>query len=278
MTINRQAKAGQNIPPGLPYYILALAMVPVFVETFQIWQWLSGELGTNTAAIIPPAALVLVLTAFGARAIWLHRRGGSVGILALLAGAALAGACLALTDPQFPAKRIHVVEYILLSLVVRKALSFGLEGMALAAYSAVITLVLGVHDEMIQGLHPDRTFGLMDITVNGVSGVAGALMAHGLGIFGKPQTAPGAKTPAPPPELAFIAIGAAMLVVALPSFKGMAVPWWTMTPLLGAGGLWFALIATGETRESEPHSVCAGLCLMLAIYPPTANWTSLVFL
>jgi len=50
----------------------------------------------------------------------------------------------------------------------------------LIVMTAATGIVLGAHDELIQGLHSDRYFGHRDIVVDGLSAMAGAFVGHGL--------------------------------------------------------------------------------------------------
>ena len=81
-------------------------------------------------------------------------------MLLLGGSAAVATFGLMLTDPQFPAKRIHVAEYIAVAWLVYRGLGGRLGAPRRAAAAALIASLLGVHDELIQGLHPRRTFGV----------------------------------------------------------------------------------------------------------------------
>ena len=98
--------------------------------------------------------------------------------MVLVGGSAAAATFgLMLTDPQFPAKRIHVAEYIAVAWLVYRGLGGRLGAPRRAAAAVLIASLLGVHDELIQGLHPRRTFGVLDIITNGFGATAGALAA-----------------------------------------------------------------------------------------------------
>lgn len=159
-------------------YLTALALMGLFVQTLDLWQALALTLGRDNAALLPFVGLGLVVaaTAIGRSRPWLPVAGALV----------LAGAALALTDPAFPAKRIHVAEYILLSLVIRQGAGKVAAGLPLTLTVAVLTALLGVHDELVQGLHPGRTFGSRDMLVDGVAALAGALLGHVPAAPGRP--------------------------------------------------------------------------------------------
>ena len=90
---------------------------------------------------------------------------------------------LLVSDMRYAVKRIHVVEYLFLSLVVRYGMSWKLQEKNLLLFSFLATAVFGVHDELLQGIHPLRTYGLRDMAVNGISAAGGALIWHGADLF-----------------------------------------------------------------------------------------------
>ncbi|WP_158043813.1 VanZ family protein [Skermanella pratensis] len=171
-------------PAGRFLYPAAALLVVLYVNTFEIWGALVGALGGERAALVPYGALLAALGCVP----WLVRGRGPVRPrpAAVAAAAALIAAGLLITDPAFPAKRIHVPQYLLLALVLRRALSDHVGGTALTGTAMLFTLLFGIHDEMLQGLHPHRTYGLRDMAVNGVSGAAGALLASGIGLWTGP--------------------------------------------------------------------------------------------
>lgn len=166
------------------HYLLAAALVALFVNTFDLWVWLLKVLGPERAMLVPFAVAGGVFLWIAAEA-WRRRRDGFVA-WALGGAAALALLGLALPDPQFPAKRIHIPQYILLALVIRRGLAPHIEGGALVAMTALAGALFGLHDELLQGLHPRRTFGIADLEVNAIGALAGSLIGHGLSLFRQP--------------------------------------------------------------------------------------------
>ena len=139
------------------FALLAIGLIPLFLETFAIWQWLQS--------ILPPPVLewlpigLAVGLAIGALA-WSVSMVGR-GLVAdspwqrlawLGIGLASAVVALQLTDPDFPAKKIHLFQIALLALIVRRAYGTRLSGLTLAAASIITVGLLGVHDELLQGL------------------------------------------------------------------------------------------------------------------------------
>ena len=154
------------------WYLLAVVVVGLMVDTAGLWREFS-RLDAGVAAATPVAAAIAVLVA-GAVAI-LRRKDRRALRIALLGGAAAAASIgLLLTDPQYPAKRIHIAEYVAVAWLVYLGLGGRMGGPRRALATLLIAALLGVHDELIQGLHPDRSFGIRDIVANGFGAAAGA--------------------------------------------------------------------------------------------------------
>lgn len=162
-------------------------LVVVYVNMFQFWAWLSRALGNGVLARILPILITLaILLVIAYRFIERVNKGYQIKFVFLGLGIVTAFLALAIPEPAVPIKRIHVAEYILLSFVVRYVLSHRLQGVHLLLFTALVTSLYGVHDEMLQGLHSLRYYGWRDMTVNGVAGLSGAMLGHGLLSFGKP--------------------------------------------------------------------------------------------
>lgn len=260
---------------SLGYSALASMLVILFIPTIGLWRWLSAEFGATGAFLMPVAAaasvlivaLLFQLRSAGARnSRWRY----------LLAAAAIATIALYLTDPKFPAKRIHVAEYMLVAFVIRRAACRWLEGTHLIVMTAAISVLFGVHDELIQGLHPERTYGLRDISVDGLGAVSGALAGHGLRLFdGIPKRAKRWRLPSPW-QTATLIIGTMFALTPLQALRDSQIPWWTITPLLAAGVVWH--LGDDQPRNlGDPAAVAAWLIFTVAVYPVLTHVTPLSF-
>jgi VanZ family protein len=158
-----------------PWYLTAVALIALMLNTFQLWQSAASALGPASVAV-PVAAALLAL--IGCAVAIVRRRDRPAVPFALLGCAAVVAAVgLAVTDPEFPAKRIHVAQYIAVAWLIYRGLGPRLGGPRRAMAAAVISCLLGVHDELVQGLHPLRTFGAVDILTNCLGAAAGVLAA-----------------------------------------------------------------------------------------------------
>jgi hypothetical protein len=285
-------------PPPLPaasrhsgrlLYPLAALLVLIYVNTFELWAFLVRTIGAERAAYVPFAALAFAV-AVASMGGWIVLRRKSaerdtlrIRPVLLVLGLGLAVVGLALTDPAYPAKRIHVPQYLLLALVLRRALSDHVGGAVLTATTILVTLIFGIHDEMLQGLHPSRSYGLRDMAVNGTAGAAGALMAAGAGPWHGP----------PGPASVPIRIGAvvtlqltslAFLVLSLMTYvwtgpAGQPPPALTGVPAAVASLVLMALVRSGQLAPGTRHvcTVIAWITLPFALYPVIPHVTPLVF-
>jgi VanZ family protein len=285
------------------HYGAGAILVVGYVNTFAIWGLLVTALGPDLSAAIP--FMALAAPALAGMAVLYRTRAARPRLQMrwLLAGFVLAGLALAVTDPAFPAKRIHVPQYALLALVLRRGLAGSMSGWRLTGFGALLTLVFGIHDELIQGLHPDRTYGLTDILVNGLSGAAGSLMAHGIGLFSCPGGIPEAPTSRSgisssgesgisssgesgispngesgiSPGAWLTAAGTGFLILALTAWRDAPPPIWLIFPLLAGTAVWL-----GGRRPDDPI-VRTGLnafvwtCFPMVLYPVLPHVSTLVF-
>jgi hypothetical protein len=272
---------------GRLLYPLAALLVLIYVNTFELWAVLVSSIGAERAAYVPFAALALGVASMGGWIV-LRRRGAERGAfrirpVLLVLGLALAVAGLALTDPAYPAKRIHVPQYLLLALVLRRALSDHVGGVVLTATTILVTLIFGIHDEMLQGLHPSRSYGLRDMAVNGTAGAAGALMAAGVGLWrgpSGPASVPfriGAAVTLHLASLAFLVLSLMTYVWTGP--PGQPPPALTGAPVAVTSLMLMALVRTGHPAPGTRHvcTVIAWIALPFALYPVIPHVTPLVF-
>lgn len=244
-------------------YLGAIVLTAAFVQTFEIWQVLLATLG-GQAALVPFAALAAIALPMLARS--------RPAPVALALGLAAAGMALVATDPAFPAKRIHVAEYVLLAFVVRFGAARVAAGRPLTLIVAVLTALLGAHDEMLQGLHPDRSFALRDIGVDALAALAGALLGH--------RPAPAGARPSGPwlmPVLLPLAGLALELGAVAAHLEISPPPLWAAAPVLGA--TLAALLAPPRGQDWPAHlgRMVTGLVAVTPLYVVLPHVAPLAF-
>ena len=260
---------------SLGYCSLAAALMVVFMQTIGLWRWLTDELGKTGAVLVPFVVAVIVFgTALAVRLYTGHslRPRWSYLIVAALVSAI----ALYIPDPQFPAKRIHVAEFMLLAFVIRRGFCRWTSGIRLIALTAASGTVLGAHDELIQGLHPDRYFGHRDILVDGLAAVAGALAGHGLKLY---DNIPKRNVDWVFPSwwaLAVVAVGLIAFLYPLPEFRKIPLPLWTLVPLSITALMWYLLDRTPRL-VGDPASITVWLVFFMISYPVLTHTTPVGF-
>lgn len=77
---------------------------------------------------------------------------------------------------ELPIERIHFIEYGLLSILIFRALRHNLRDKSIYVWSGIAVFCLGLLDEGIQYLLPNRVYDTRDVIVNGIAGILGLLL------------------------------------------------------------------------------------------------------
>lgn len=280
----RRSRQGLSAFSLLLLHAACYLLVVFYVNMFQLWAWLSRVLGPGLLTrMLPVAVTVVVLLLVALRFADRVNRGYSIRPVYLALGLACAIFSLAIPDPEVPIKRIHVAEYLVLSFLVRHTLSHRLQGGQLLLFSALVTLLLGIHDEMLQGLHPQRYYGWRDMIVNGAAGLGGALLGHGLFCCVRPEIEEARARVRGPALLAalFLLLAAATtwLVASLYLHRGQTLPLPALLPQ-AAVGLLFILLRPDlvfSSRLQHGLQVLFWLTFGLLAYPLAARLAGLPF-
>ena len=260
---------------SLSYCCLAACLVVVFIQTINVWRWLSETFGGVGAMLVPFVTAVCLLIF-----LFVVRLGNKERLkiywLYLIVAVVLAGIALSLPDPKVPAKRIHVAEFMLIAFILRRGFCRWTNGIPLIVMTAVTGIVLGAHDELIQGLHPERYFGHRDIVVDGLSAIAGALAGHGLRLYDNVPKRDEIWISPHWWSLALVVVGLIVFLYPLPELREAPLPWWTVTPLVVTAFLWYFLDKTRRV-VGDPASVMVWMVVSAALYPIMTRMTPVVF-
>ena len=79
---------------------------------------------------------------------------------------------------RFPAERLHLLEYGLMAYLILRALQLDLADRPAYAWSLVLTTIVGLGDEIIQLILPQRFFEFKDVFLNMVSGGLALLLVR----------------------------------------------------------------------------------------------------
>jgi len=160
----------RNWGAAFAYIALVYATVPVFPAVWdRLWVHTEGAI-RHLGILVILGLAVAVLTAVR------HRVGRRdwVPYAVLVAVFAAYGYLLAVFG-TYPAERLHLIEYGLLGWMLFRALRLDLSGGRAYVVALVLTVLVGVGDESIQWILPQRFFEVKDVVLNAVSGVLGLL-------------------------------------------------------------------------------------------------------
>jgi hypothetical protein len=79
-----------------------------------------------------------------------------------------------------PNKYIHIPEYVLMAWLLYQAMIIDYKGRGILLLVFICAAMLGVVDELLQGIHPQRTYGWKDMIINAASSFIGILTLVGV--------------------------------------------------------------------------------------------------
>jgi len=257
-------------------YLACVTLIPFYVNMFPLWKYLTTAWGDEVFILIPPLALIVLL---GCGLLLLRRRQQlnreAISVTPIIIGILFCLMGLVIPDPDFPIKRIHVAEYLILSAIARYAMSHRLQGIPLMVFSACFASLLGVHDEFLQGLHPARTFGLRDMLVNCLGSFGGSLIWYGARSAAKDEQSKASKIDWL--YTSWLLFSVAALVLPSAFYRGLTLPFWPALPLIGAV-IYFFMYSNRFSRRTK-HGIWAisGVSFTLLFYPLLTHLPSIVF-
>jgi hypothetical protein len=167
----------------IPQIVLKVILwVLVAVYTFMlpnaiiVYRALVTDFGKVAAGEVPLIVVVIVGIAYAAAILFSHRSWKN--LFFLVPCGVIAFAIMKLVDN--PNKHIHIPEYVLMAWLLYAVLSKDHTGKGLLILIFVYGSMLGVVDELEQGINPARFYGLSDMMVNSASVLIGVFTIMGL--------------------------------------------------------------------------------------------------
>lgn len=176
-----------------------------------VYRQIVNKLSLQRAGQVPVVMVVVLAVVYVMVAILKGKRLELVKILA---------PCFLLTYgiislESIPNKHIHIPEYIALSWLIFAALRIDYRGRGMLALVFLSSSLLGLVDELEQGIHPNRYYGLSDMVVNSVSALMGVLGIAGIFEVPKGNLDYGRFLKQPRPALILIIAGSLVTLITL---------------------------------------------------------------
>jgi len=161
------------------FWVLVAGYTYILPNFRIIYEAILNTYGVEVVGKVP----LVIVAAFGAAYVLATlRTSKSLKNLLFLLPAALIAYIIMRLEPN-PNKHIHIPQYVVMTWLLLAALSRDYKGKGLLLLIFICASLLGVVDELEQGIHPARFYGWSDMLVNSSSAVIGVLTILGL----KPQ-------------------------------------------------------------------------------------------
>jgi hypothetical protein len=172
LTISPYRCSVQRIALWLTVGIYTAALSHVVIVFREIERHVTSRFANNIPFFI--IAFLAVIYAL----ICLKKERAARGVVVLTAAALIV--LLITFFEANPNKYIHIPEYVLMTWILYLALAIDYRGRGILLLVLICAAMLGVVDELIQGIHPQRTFGWKDMTIDSASSVVGILTLAGV--------------------------------------------------------------------------------------------------
>ena len=152
---------------------LYTAALPFVVLVFRA---IDRHFSAQIAGKVPLAVIILFAAIYAA--VCVRQKTAARGAVILTAGAVIV--LLVMYFETNANKYIHIPEYILMTWILYQALAFDYRGRGILPLILMCAAMLGIVDELLQGIHPQRTYGWKDMMINTSSSFIGILMLMGV--------------------------------------------------------------------------------------------------
>jgi len=168
-----------NIGLKVVLWVLVAFYAFMLPDAIIVYRAIVGAFGQAAAGKVPLIIVVIVGIAY-ALAVVLSQE-NLKNLLFLVPSAIISFLIMRLVDN--PNKHIHIPEYVLMAWLLFAVLSKDYKGKGLFILIFVYATLLGVVDELEQGINPARFYGLPDMMVNSSSALIGVFTIMGLKNF-----------------------------------------------------------------------------------------------
>ncbi|UCD33646.1 MAG: VanZ family protein [Desulfobacterales bacterium] len=157
-------------------WTLVAAYTIALPHAIIIYRSIEKHFSTYVAGKVPLVIIILLGIAYLASSVLLKR--GTGYVLFLIPSTLIVYAIIVL-EPN-PNKHIHIPEYIILCWMLYQALVLDYKGKGIFLLVFICAIMLGIFDEIEQGIYPGRFYGSEDMVINTASCIIGILTLIGL--------------------------------------------------------------------------------------------------
>lgn len=157
-------------------WALTAAYTLVLPDAILIYHAVAKHFSSKIAGKVPLAVIILLGIVYLISSLAMKKGTRS---LVLLAPCAVIVYVFVTLEPN-PNKHIHIPEYIVMSWILFEALALDYRGKGIFILIFICSSLLGIVDELLQGLRPERFYGWQDMIMNSAATVIGIFTLAGL--------------------------------------------------------------------------------------------------
>ena len=159
---------------GLRRIILGLTVAVytyMLPDAVLVFEALQQNFSKDLVGKIP---LLIIFMLAAAYIVWGIKIQKTLQVL-MVAGVSSIIVAIIISVEQNPNKHIHIPEYVLMTWILFEAISIDYRGKGMGLLILMCASMLGIVDELLQGIHPARSYGWIDMLINFASSVIGVL-------------------------------------------------------------------------------------------------------
>jgi hypothetical protein len=153
--------------------ILYTAALPYVIFVFRA---ITRHFSASTAGNVPLIIIILMAVPYAITVV--RRKGFGRCIIILAVSAVIIFSIMAFENNAN--KYIHIPEYVLMAWLLSQAMIVDYKGRGILLLVFICASMLGVVDELLQGIHLQRTYGWKDMIIDAASGFIGILTLMGV--------------------------------------------------------------------------------------------------
>jgi len=157
-------------------WILVAVYTYLLPSFYLIYRAILDNYGKEVVGRVPLLIVAVFGIAYSAAVLRVHK---DPKYLLFLIPCGIIAAVIMRLEPN-PNKHIHIPQYIVMAWLLYAAISKDYKGKGLFILIFFYTSLLGIVDELEQGIHPSRFYGWSDMLVNSSSGIVGIFTILGL--------------------------------------------------------------------------------------------------
>jgi VanZ family protein len=163
---------------GLKVFLWVLVALYTFIlpDAILVYRYIVGFFGQGVAGKVPLIIVAIAGIAYVLAVLSLKK--SLKNLLYLVPCGVIAFLIMSLEAN--PNKHIHIPEYVLMTWLLYAVLSMDYKGSGILILVFIYASLLGVVDELEQGINPTRFYGLSDMLVNSASALIGVFTIMGL--------------------------------------------------------------------------------------------------